>query len=314
VTAAGEALQDPEVLRFVAEALAHAEGSAEVAESRLAYDRMCAAFRAPRPPGVVVSDTGLAAAEPERTIAVREYRRGDPPAGGGPGGGRAVLYLHGGGYILGGLDSHDDICAEMCAGTGLAVVAVDYRLAPEWVFPAALDDAWAVFRHLLRRGCEVVVAGDSAGGNLAAALCVRARRLGAPQPARQVLIYPQLALDGRSDSYREHAQAPMLSAAACARYLALHAGPGPIAEALLPELAPLAARSFAGLAPAFVVTADIDPQRDDGRDYVTRLEEAGVIAEWRNELQLVHGFLRARHLSRRAAASFAAILEALRAR
>ncbi len=306
---AGEALHDPEVLRFVAESEAYYPPEANEAgpgENRRIYDRLCAAFRAPRPAGVEVHDFEIAARSPERQVPLREYR---PPRRERQT--RRALYLHGGGFVVGGLESHDDICAEICAGSGVAVVAVDYRLAPEHVFPAALDDAWEAYRYLAENGHEVVVAGDSAGATLCAALCLRARRLGFDQPERQVLVYPALALESSAPSYRENAEAPMLRAADCEYYRRIYAGGGKVPKEVLAEFAPLAAASFTGLAPAFVITADIDPLRDDGREYVARLRDAGISAEWRNEPQLVHGYLRARHRCRRAARSFAAIVAAI---
>jgi acetyl esterase len=282
---------------------------ADAVENRRIYDRMCAAFRAPRPVGVEVRDWALASPGPEPSIQLREYRfeaNSDRRS-------NWVLYLHGGGFVVGGLESHDDVCAEICARSGLPVLAAAYRLAPENVFPAALDDAWVAYRFLLEEGRRVIVAGDSAGANLSAALCVRARRLGFEQPIKQVLIYPVLGPGGDTPSYREHADAPMLRAMDCERYRTTYAGGRIVPEALLPEFAPLTSTTFAGLAPAFVVTADIDPSRDDGSTYVARLREAGVAAEWRNERQLVHGYLRARHRSHRARESFSAIVAAIAA-
>ena len=310
-TVVGEELRDPEVLRFVAESERWYPASANEAdaeENRRAYDRMCAAFRAPRPPGVVVRDWDLAVNAPDPLVHLREYRL----VSNSDRAGKWALYLHGGGFVVGGLESHDDVCAEICATSGLPVVAVAYRLAPEHVFPAALDDAWEAYRALSAEGRRVIVVGDSAGANLCAALCIRARRLGCDQPLKQVLIYPTLASAGESPSFREHADAPMLRAVDCERYRTIYAGGrGVPDDVLLPEFAPLAAMTFEGLAPALVVTADIDPLRDEGRAYVAHLKEAGVAAEWRNEPQLVHGFLRARHRSRRAKESFDAIVAAI---
>lgn len=304
-----EVLHDPEVLGFVAESERWYPASANEADAednRKIYDQMCAAFRAPRPPGVAVRDTVIPArADPP--VRLREYRletNSDPTK-------NWVLYLHGGGFVVGGLESHDDICAEICAKSGLPIIAVAYRLAPEHVFPAALDDIWETYRFLSQKNRRVIVAGDSAGANLCAAICMRARRLGYDQPLKQVLIYPMLGSTSDMASFREHADAPMLRATDCERYRAIYAGGRRILDALMSEFAPLVATTFVGLAPAFVVTADIDPLRDDGKTYVARLREAGVAAEWRNEVQLVHGFLRARHRSRRAAESFSAIVAAI---
>jgi len=305
-------LTDPEVIRYVAEVESFypptsTEGTVE--ENRALYDRMSAAFRVARPSGLTVRDFTLPARDPDRDIPLRAYN----PEGGAAPSARLVLYFHGGGFVVGGLESHDDVCAEIAAGCGLPLISVDYRLAPEHVFPAALDDVWAVYRNLLEEGREVILVGDSAGATLCAAVCRRALRLGEPQPVRQVLIYPALALGQDLPSYRENADAPLLTAADCTYYHAVYRGDAEIVPELLPELAPLAADSFAGLAPAWVVTADIDPIRDDGREYVARLQAAGVPADWRNEEQLVHSYLRARHRSRRAAASFAAIVAAVAA-
>src|SRR5262249_53609772 len=145
-----------------------------------------------------------------------------------------VLYLHGGGFVVGGLESHDDICAEICAKSGLPVMAVAYRLAPEHVFPAALDDVWLAYKSLSEGGRRVIVAGDSAGANLCAAICMRACRIRYEQPVKQVLIYPQLGLTNDTVSYREHADAPMLRAIDCERYGNMYSGGQVVPEILLP--------------------------------------------------------------------------------
>jgi len=303
-------LTDPEVIRFVEETEVYYPAStneASAEENRRIYDRTCAAFRAPRPANVTVRDFGLPASDPERRIPLRAYSKAEMLAPFA----RQVLYLHGGGFVVGGLDSHDDVCAEICAETGLPVLSVDYRMAPEHIFPAALDDAWAVYLHLLEEKRDVTVVGDSAGGTLSAGICRRAMRLGILQPLKQVLIYPALSPNRDLPSYVENAEAPMLRSVDCEHYRQVYSGGLPIPPELRPEFTPLAADSFRGLAPAFVVTADIDPLRDDGREYVARLKDEGVAAKWRNEEQLVHSYLRARHSSRRAAESFKAIIAAI---
>ena len=237
------ALTDPEILAFVAasEAAYPADANlAGAAENRCCYDAMCAAFRQPRPSGVSVSDTTIDGAPP---VPVRWYRSGSSPA--------TILFCHGGGFVVGSLDSHDDVCAEICVATRCELVAVDYRLAPEHPYPKALDDMETVYRSLLAGGRKVIGAGDSAGGNLIAALCRRARRLGLAQPAAQVLIYPGLSARHDALSFTEHAEAPMLRTADCSHYHRLYAG-GRSAVGD-PELAPLEAEEFGGLAPVFAM-------------------------------------------------------------
>ncbi|HEY6433299.1 MAG TPA: alpha/beta hydrolase [Acetobacteraceae bacterium] len=296
---------DPEMAAFVARTeqfYPAAANAAPPAENRAAYDRMCAAFRAARPAGVQTADTSLFATAPARELRLRRYR------GAGVGDTAVLLYLHGGGFILGGLDSHDDVCAELCQGAAIEVASLDYRLAPEHPYPAALDDTEAAYRGLLAADRRIVVGGDSAGGNLTAALCLRLRRLGLPQPAGQLLIYPGL---GGSASVA-HAQAPLLSAEDSLRYRQLYAGPGRAVPVGDSEFAPLRARDFRGLPPAAIFAAAIDPLCEDAAEFAARLRADGVQVTHRNEPGLVHGYLRARHASRRAAHSFGAIIAALR--
>jgi acetyl esterase len=228
-----------------------------------------------------------------------------------------LLYLHGGGKVVGGLDSHDDICAELAERAGLIVVAVDYRLAPEHRFPAAFDDCWAVLEALAdgRLGFDmdrIVVAGDSAGGNLAAGLALKARDLGRPRLDGQILIYPGLGGDMSRGSYVEQANAPGLSTDDLRYYKRIYVGPPDDPNHASKFAFPLNETNYAGLPPAFLVAADWDPLRDDCADYAAKLTCAGVTAEVRHEPLLMHAFLRARHMSPAAAASFTAITEAAR--
>jgi len=275
-------------------------------ENRAWYNRYAQEMRAPLPPGVHTEDFTIPADGPTRAIPARRYRMNPQQHAG-----TTMLYLHGGGFILGGLDSHADACAGWCAATGIDVVAIAYRLAPEHVHPAQGDDAQAAFLHLVASGQRVVIAGDSAGGNLAAALCLRQRAAKGVMPIGQLLIYPGLGGDHTKGSYVTNANAPMLSTKEGAFYFAMRTGGLSRDQVRDPEMMPLLETDFTGMPPAFVVTADIDPLRDDGAEYVLRLQGAGVVAQYRNEPELVHGYLRARHMSDRAATSFAAIGTAL---
>ncbi|MFV0472989.1 MAG: alpha/beta hydrolase [Pikeienuella sp.] len=301
---------DPEIVAFIEQSLSFYPADAyqmSLEDNRRLYDRYAEKFCPPRPAGVSAEDFTVAAQNPAREIPCRRYL----PAGvdrEGP----MVLYAHGGGFVLGGLESHDDACAGIAKITGLEVVAVDYRLAPEHQHPAQADDVEAAFLHVAAGGRRVIVAGDSAGGNLMGALVLRRNAAGAPLPAGQVLIYPGLGGDRTKGSYIEMADAPLPKT----RQGELDAGTrtgGGLTEAQRndPDMAPLRAPDLSNLPPAIVVTADIDPLRDDGRDWVERQIAAGVPAELRNEPQLVHGDLRARHMSRRAGESFAAICDAI---
>ncbi|EEE36959.1 hypothetical protein RKLH11_794 [Rhodobacteraceae bacterium KLH11] len=268
-----------------------------IADQRRVYDAMCEDFRQPPPPGVGAQDR-LADGVP-----VRIYTAGDPT--------RSVMYFHGGGFVLGGLDSHDDICAELCAQTGYRIVSVDYRLCPEHSHPAQFQDSWTATSWADREyGDPIILAGDSAGGNLAAAVAHYSRgRLDAL--LGQVLIYPGLGGDRSSGSYIEHANAPLLTLADVRFYRDIRcAGAAPEND---PAFEPLMDDDFAGLPPTVVVTADCDPLRDDGPAYCGKIRAAGGLAHWINEPGLVHGYLRARHSVRRAADSFERISVAIEA-
>lgn len=270
--------------------------NAPIAEQRAIYDRMCREFSAGHPDGVT-SGTGMLE-EDGLNIRLRVYRQGEGAAA-------VVLYLHGGGFVVGGLDSHDDVCAELCAGTGFDIVSVDYRLSPEHKHPAAFDDALAVFDWLAGRAKPVVLCGDSAGGNLAAAVAAAARGSKA-RPVGQVLIYPGLGGEMTAHSYVAHAHAPMLTVRDILFYRDARGGSPDDSTA-----APLADTDFSGLPPTVVFTAECDPLSSDGEAYRDRILAAGGRAFWREEPGLVHGFLRARHSVRRAGESFTRIVDAV---
>lgn len=278
---------------------------------RAVYDAMCRAFREPYPPGVKASDSSVG----DRAIPVRRYHMaGTAPQA-------MVVYYHGGGFVLGGLDSHDDICAEICAGTGFAVLSADYRLAPEHLHPAAFEDALAVFEWAAATtGLPIVLCGESAGGNLAAAVAQATRRH--PRPAiGQVLIYPELGgdeldgpeLDGkaRTGSYIEHAEAPLLTLRDVEFYRHIRAAKGQSPDD--PTFSPLNDSDFSGLPPTVIVTAQCDPLSSDGQTYRDRILAAGGKAWWREEPRLVHSFLRARKTVPRASEAFDRIVAAIAA-
>ena len=259
---------------------------------RQIYDAMCRQFAQGYPAGVMATDRTVGG------VACRIY------AGSGP---AVVLYLHGGGFVVGDLNSHDDICAEICARTGLCVVAADYRLSPENLHPAALDDACAVARALPG---PLVLVGDSAGANLAAA-ATHALRGSPAQILGQVLVYPGLGGDPTTGSYLTHAQAPMMTLQDVLFYKDIRHGT--TAPADDPTGSPLCDPDFTRLPPTLAISAECDPLADDARHYAAKVTAAGGQATWSNAKGLVHGYLRARAMVPRAAASFTLIIETITA-
>ncbi|KUM25484.1 esterase [Mesorhizobium loti] len=272
-----------------------------VPQQRAIYDRMCREFFAGYRQGVTAETTVIAM--PTNSIPIRIYRNAAPDKA------AMVLYAHGGGFILGGLDSHDDVCAELCARTGYEVVSVDYRLAPEHLHPAAFDDVMDAFEWAARTyDCPVLLCGDSAGGNLCAAVA-HATRGHKKKPIGQVLIYPSLGGDHSRGSYVTHAEAPMLTARDVEFYK--HIRTGGMNQTGDITLSPLADADFAYLPPTVLITAECDPLSSDGEAYRDRVVAAGGRAWWFEEPGLVHGYLRARHMVGRARASFTRIVEAV---
>lgn len=299
-------LLDPQVLSYIRQIESFLPPDAvmfSVEKQREVYNRLCRRFHAGYPPGVSTQDIMLDAGT--HLIPLRFYQTANRPAT------AQIIYFHGGGFVIGGLDSHDDICAEFCDQTGFNVISVDYRLAPEYTHPAAFNDAMAAFRHQSEHSeLPVILAGDSAGATLAAAVA-HATRNHALQPVGQVLIYPALGGDVRSGSYIEHAQAPMLTSEDMLFYYQAVSGGEAISHD--PTFLPLMDHDFSGLPPTFIITADCDPLRDDGRDYQQKIKQAGGQVEWINEKGLVHGYLRARHSVTLAGESFSRIVAALAA-
>lgn len=203
-----------------------------------------------------------------------------------------VLFLHGGGWIHGGLETLDPLCAMVSQQARCMVVSLEYRLAPETPFPGALEDCddaleWLAGDTSLGAlpSAGIVVMGESAGGNLAAALCVLRARRGASPISRQILLYP--ALDATLASESMNLDLPGLTRGDIAQLMALYRGEAELTD---PLLSPLFAENFADLPPALILTADYDPLRDDGVRFAAKLAEAGVAARHLNYPGMPHGF------------------------
>src|SRR5215475_8161942 len=219
---------------------------------------------------------------PGGPIPLRVYRPKGVAAGAAlPG----LVYFHGGGWVIGDLDTHDVQCRQLTAEAGITVVAVDYRLAPEHKFPAAVDDAWAATRWVVTHAGEL----GGAGGNLAAVVAIMAREAGGPAVALQVLVYPVTDVGAESKSYRDFADGYMLTRDGM-RWFTNHYLQSP-SEAQDWRASPLRAASLAGLPPTLVITAGFDPLRDEGAAYAARLADAGVRVDYINYGGMIHGFI-----------------------
>jgi acetyl esterase len=229
-----------------------------------------------------------------------------------------TLYAHGGGWVTGSLDSHDKLCRILANRLGSIIAAVDYRLAPEHVYPAALDDvdaAWRWVREHARElgadGARFIVAGDSSGANLVAALMLRLKRERPSLPDLQLLLYPALDASCSRASYRAFASGYNLTAPQMAWYWDAYRADADAGE---PELSPLSATDLTDLPPAVVAVAAADVLRDDGLDYACRLEAAGVPVRVVECTGMIHGFLRWTGEVRAAARWIDAIAAAMRDR
>lgn len=208
-----------------------------------------------------------------------------------------VLYFHGGGFVVGDLDTHDGTCRQHAVGTDAVVVSVDYRLAPEHPYPAAVEDAWAATQWVAAHGGDLdadvtrlAVAGDSAGGTISAVIAQRARDNGGPPIAFQLLWYPSTLWDSSLPSFAENASAPILDRDAVAAFSRWYAGEVDLSDPPA-GMAPGRAKNLANLPPAYIAVAGHDPLRDDGIRYGELLTAAGVRIEVHNAETLVHGYL-----------------------
>jgi acetyl esterase len=260
-------------------------GSARRARRLSDIDRRVMALD-PTPPCEVSEGTLPGAVGP---LPVRIYRAGAPPEGAG-----ALVYFHGGGFVIGDLETHDDACRLLAAGSGAVVIAVDYRLAPEAPFPAPVEDAAAAWRGAAARAAEwgldptrMAIGGDSAGGNLAAVVS-QITREDPVRPCLQLLIYPAVNRTWRGGSRELFTEGFLLTEGMVRWFMDLYmGGHDPADLRVSPALNP----DLAGLPPAHIVTCGFDMLRDEGEDYARRLEAAGVPVTLHREASLPHGFL-----------------------
>jgi len=262
-----------------------------VQDMRRHYNALCAHFAQAMPAGVTSSNDTIGA------VPIRRFSKSETPKA-------LVIYIHGGGFVVGGLDSHNDICAGICNDTGFDVVAVDYRLAPEHKHPAALEDCLLVTRHLQQEsGLPIILAGDSAGGWLVA-------MVGLAHPddiAGQVLIYPMLGGALNQGSYLDFAKAPLLSTAQVAMYWETYFDCPLDQTALTPPMA----LNISSSPKTAMIAAGCDPLMSDTPQYADKLRQVGVAVDVVIEDGLPHGYLRARYSVDRARLSFQRITTAI---
>ena len=258
-------------------------------EARAQYERMVQARGIEPDPVGAIEDRAIPG--PAGDLPVRIYRP-DVDAEHLP----ALVYYHGGGHVIGNLDTHDAVARNLCNGAGCVVVSVDYRLGPEDRFPAAAEDAFAAVQWCAACGSEIgvdpgriAVGGDSAGGNLAAVAALTARDAGGPALRLQVLVYPVTDYGCDSGSYQTYAVGYGMLEAKSMRWFRDHYLRDE-ADRLDWRAAPLRAEDLSGLPPTLVLTAQCDVLHDEGEAYAQRLREAGVDVEYRDCEGMIHGF------------------------
>jgi len=245
----------------------------------------------PRPDVARVEDRTIPGPDGAPEIPVRIYW---PRVGGDPL--PVVVFLHGGGWVICDLETHDITCRSLANGAEAIVVSVEYRLAPEHPFPAPAEDAYAALVWTHANASELggdadrmAIAGDSAGGNLSAAVALMARDRGGPALALQLLIYPVIERNFETVSYRDNAEGYFLTRAQMQWYWRQYCGDG-TGSSSHPYASPILADGLDGLPPAHIITAEYDPLRDEGEAYGRRLQEAGVTADVRRYDGMFHGF------------------------
>ena len=265
-----------------------------LAEARAQVDHEALIFGGPPLSMSRVRD--LTIPTPEGGIKARHYIADERDAD------RLLVYFHGGGWVVGGLDSADSACRFLAAQAGVSVLSVDYRLAPEHRFPAAPDDALAAFRFAVDQAAAwghdpelIGVGGDSAGGNLAAVVCQDLRDAAEIRPAFQLLFFPVTDLSTKRASYAEFRDGFFLTEAQMDWYRDHYLGDHPADD---PRVSPLLAADVAGLPQAYVAVSGFDPLRDEGEAYAARLADAGVPVALRRHPGLVHAFVNATGVGR----------------
>lgn len=300
---------DPGMLKFYKELSEHSPPESAhwpLDRQRAAWDAVCRMFRAPRPERLIVEDLDAGG------VHVRVFR----PPGNAPKPG--LIYFHGGGWVLGSCETHDDMCAELADRADVVAVLVDYRLAPEHPHPAQLEDSHIVLDWMRTSGramgldpTHIIGAGDSAGGQMTVGLALSLRERGIAQLRGQVLIYPVLGADTETDSYLRNATAPCLTRDEMIFYLESFLGPRGGRNWSDPQAVPNLATDLSGLPPAFIAVAEHDPLCDDGIIFHGKLKAAGIGTQLRREPALAHSYMRARHVSKPAMEGFDAIVKAI---
>jgi acetyl esterase/lipase len=247
-------------------------------------------------------------------IPARFYVPGGLPAGESA---PLLVFYHGGGWVIGDLDTHDGVCRFLAAAAGTAVLSIDYRLAPEHPFPAAVEDAWAGFAWATANAAElgvdpnrIAVGGDSAGGNMAGVVSLLAKAAGGPLPAMQLLIYPPTDAAGDLPSRHLFREGFLLTKADMDEWQHHYLPPG--TDAADPRASILLAPDLSGLPPAYVATAGFDPLRDEGEAYALRMRAAGVQVALRRHPGLIHGFANMTAFSRSSRGAMLEVAGALR--
>ncbi|MGO9181997.1 alpha/beta hydrolase [Mycobacterium sp.] len=278
--------------------------------SRAQTRRTCMGMPGPQ---IHVEVDDLSLPGPAGELRARHYR---PPHGGAA---PLLVFYHGGGWVIGDLDTHDAVCRLTCRDAGIHVLSIDYRLAPEHPAPAAVEDAYASFTWAYEHAAElgaapgrVAVGGDSAGGNLAAVVCQLARDAGGPAPVLQWLIYPRTDFTAQTRSLSLFARGFLLTKRDIDWFEVKYLGRSDV-DRTDPRVSPLLAESLAGLAPALIAVAGFDPLRDEGESYAAALRAAGVAVDLRCMGSLCHTFINVFQLGGGSAAGTGELISALRA-